>query len=477
MLFPTVTFAIFFMIVLPVSWLLMPRRRRWKLFMLAASYFFYGYWNWRFCFLIAASTIGNQIFATAIHRADTDRRKRLLLTGAVAANLGVLAYFKYFDFFVTNATNTLDKLGLHISPEIVAVTLPVGISFFTFQALSYVIDIYRGTFEPGRLIDFAVFLSFFPHIVAGPIVRPAEFMPQLKERHDPRHVDSSRAFFLIVIGLFKKVVIANLLATQIVDAVFASPNQHSSLEVLVAVIGYAVQIYCDFSGYADMAIGIALLLGFRFPQNFDSPYTSTSIQDFWRRWHMTLSRWLRDYLYVPLGGNRSGKWRTYRNLMLTMLIGGLWHGAAWTFVVWGAIHGTFLCVEHWRRTRRTARGLPHPPDTRVRRVGARLITFTIVCFAWIFFRSESFATAEQMLGRLLDPAYWLDPAPLVTVGVLLAIAAGILEQYVPRETWGRLMARFSRLAPVAQGLMLGASLLVINTMGPRGVAPFIYFRF
>ena len=477
MLFPTVTFAIFFMIVLPVSWLLMPRRRRWKLFMLAASYFFYGYWNWRFCFLIAASTIGNQIFATAIHRADTDRRKRLLLTGAVAANLGVLAYFKYFDFFVTNATNTLDKLGLHISPEIVAVTLPVGISFFTFQALSYVIDIYRGTFEPGRLIDFAVFLSFFPHIVAGPIVRPAEFMPQLKERHDPRHVDSSRAFFLIVIGLFKKVVIANLLATQIVDAVFASPNQHSSLEVLVAVIGYAVQIYCDFSGYADMAIGIALLLGFRFPQNFDSPYTSTSIQDFWRRWHMTLSRWLRDYLYVPLGGNRSGKWRTYRNLMLTMLIGGLWHGAAWTFVVWGAIHGTFLCVEHWRRARRTARGLPDPPDTRVRRVGARLITFTIVCFAWIFFRSESFATAEQMLGRLLDPAYWLDPAPLVTVGVLLAIAAGILEQYVPRETWGRLMARFSRLAPVAQGLMLGASLLVINTMGPRGVAPFIYFRF
>ncbi|MCJ7438748.1 MAG: MBOAT family protein [Acidimicrobiia bacterium] len=477
MLFPTVTFTIFFMIVLPVSWFLMPRRRRWKIFMLAASYFFYGYWNWRFCFLIAASTIANQLFAKAIHRADTDRRKRLLLTGAVVANLGVLAYFKYFDFFVTNATNTLDKLGLHVSPEIVAVTLPVGISFFTFQALSYVIDTYRGTFEPGRLLDFAVFLSFFPHVVAGPIVRPAEFMPQLKERHDPRHLDSSRAFFLIVIGLFKKVVIANLLATQIVDAVFASPNQHSSLEVLVAVVAYAVQIYCDFSGYTDMAIGIALLLGFRFPQNFDSPYTSTSIQDFWRRWHMTLSRWLRDYLYVPLGGNRSGKWRTYRNLMLTMVIGGLWHGAAWTFVVWGAIHGAFLCIEHWRRARRETRGLPDPPDTRARRIGARLITFTIVCFAWIFFRSESFANAEQMLERLFDPAYWLDPAPLVTVGVLLAIAAGILEQYVPRETWGRLMARFSNLAPVAQGLMLGASLLVINTMGPRGVAPFIYFRF
>jgi alginate O-acetyltransferase complex protein AlgI len=477
MLFPTVTFAIFFMIVLPVSWVLMPRRRRWKIFMLAASYFFYGYWNWRFCFLIAASTIANQLFAKAIHRADSETRKRLILIGAVVANLGVLGYFKYYDFFVTSATNTLDKIGLHLAPSIISVALPVGISFFTFQALSYVIDTYRGTFEPGRLIDFAVFLSFFPHVVAGPIVRPAEFMPQLKERHDPRHVDASRAFFLITIGMFKKVVLANVLATQIVDTVFASPNTHSSLEVLVGIVGYAVQIYCDFSGYTDMAIGIALLLGFRFPQNFDSPYASTSIQDFWRRWHMTLSRWLRDYLYVPLGGNRSGKVRTYVNLMLTMVIGGLWHGAAWTFVIWGAIHGTFLCFEHFRRSRREAKGLPDPPDTRGRRVAARTITFAIVCFAWVFFRSESLGNAEQILARLFDPAYWFDASPLVTVGVLLAIAAGILEQYVPRHTWGRLMARFSHLAPVVQGLVLGVSLLVINTMGPRGVAPFIYFQF
>ncbi len=477
MLFPTVTFAIFFMIVLPVSWVLMPRRRRWKIFMLGASYFFYGYWNWRFLFLIAASTIANQLFAKAVQRADSEGKKRLIVAGAVVANLGVLGYFKYYDFFVSNATNTLDRIGLHVSPELISVALPVGISFFTFQALSYVIDTYRGTFEPGRLIDFAVFLSFFPHVVAGPIVRPAEFMPQLKERHDPRHVDSSRAFFLITIGMFKKVVLANVLATQIVDTVFASPNTHSSLEVLVGIVGYAVQIYCDFSGYTDIAIGLALLLGFRFPQNFDSPYASTSIQDFWRRWHMTLSRWLRDYLYVPLGGNRAGKWRTYLNLMLTMVIGGLWHGAAWTFAVWGAIHGAFLCIEHYRRTRRETRGLPDPPDTRGRRVAARTITFVIVCFAWVFFRAESFANAEEILARLFDPAYWFDPSPLVTVGVLLAIAAGILEQYVPREIWGRLMARFSGLAPVVQGLMLGVSLLVINTMGPRGVAPFIYFRF
>jgi alginate O-acetyltransferase complex protein AlgI len=477
MLFPTITFAIFFMIVLPVSWLLMPRRRRWKLFMLVASYYFYGYWNWRFLFLIAASTIANQFFAKTIHRTDDSAKKRLWLLAAVVANLGALGYFKYYDFFVSQATNTLNNFGLHISPEIVSVTLPVGISFFTFQALSYVIDVYRGTFKPGRLIDFAVFLSFFPHVVAGPIVRPAEFLPQLKERHDPRKVDASRAFFLIFIGLFKKVVIANVLATEIADSVFASPKTHAGVEVLVGVYAYAIQIYADFSGYTDIAIGLALLLGFRFPQNFDSPYTSTSIQDFWRRWHMTLSRWLRDYLYVPLGGNRKGAWRTYRNLMLTMVIGGLWHGAAWTFVVWGGIHGAFLSIEHWRASRRERLGLPDPPDTTPRRFVARIVTFHIVCFAWIFFRAESFQNARDVMARIVDPSHFFDAAPLITLGVLLAIAAGLLEQYIPRDAMGRAMAAFSRLSPVAQGAMLGLALLVTNTLGPAGVAPFIYFRF
>jgi alginate O-acetyltransferase complex protein AlgI len=477
MLFPTITFALFFMIVLPASWLLLPRRRRWKIFMIAASYFFYGYWDWRFCFLLAGSTLANQLFARLIHSSDDERTRRRWLVLAVVVNLAVLGFFKYYDFFVTSATNTLHDLGLGVSPELVSVVLPIGISFFTFQALSYVIDIYRGTFEPGRLLDFAVFLSFFPHVVAGPIVRPAEFMPQLKARHDPRHVDASRAFFLIFIGLFKKVVIANLLATEIVDSVFASPQQHSSLEVLVAIYAYAVQIYADFSGYTDMAIGLALLLGFRFPQNFDSPYTSQSIQDFWRRWHMTLSRWLRDYLYIPLGGNRGGNRRTYFNLMLTMLLGGLWHGAAWTFVIWGAIHGFYLSVEHYRRGRRERLGLPEPPDTVRRRWTQRIVTFNLVCFAWVFFRSESLENAFQVLGRLIDPSHWFDASPLITVGVLLAIAVGIAEQYIPRAAWSRAMARFSYLAPVVQGVVLGVVLLLTNTMGPSGVAPFIYFRF
>jgi D-alanyl-lipoteichoic acid acyltransferase DltB (MBOAT superfamily) len=477
MLFPTISFAIFFMIVLPVSWLLMPRRRRWKLFMIAASYFFYGYWDWRFCLLLAASTLANQLFARIIDRTESEKARRRWLAAAVVANLAVLGVFKYYDFFATSAANTLHDVGLDITPQLLAVVLPIGISFFTFQALSYVIDVYRGTFKPGRLLDFAVFLSFFPHVVAGPIVRPAEFMPQLKARHDPRHVDASRAFFLIFIGLFKKVVIANLLATEIVDAVFASPNQHSSLEALVGVYAYAIQIYADFSGYTDMAIGCALLLGFKFPDNFNRPYTAKSLQDFWRRWHMTLSRWLRDYLYIPLGGNQRGSKRTYVNLMATMLLGGLWHGAAWTFVVWGAIHGFYLSVEHWRRGRRLRLGLPDPRDTVRRRWVQRLITFNLVCFAWVFFRSESLSNAFDLLGRIIDPSHWLEPAPLITVGVLLAIAAGLVEQYVPRATWGRAMARFSYLAPAVQGVVLGAALLVTNTMGPSGVAPFIYFRF
>ena len=250
-------------------------------------------------------------------------------------NLGLLGYFKYYDFFVTSTNNLFALVGIDLPLEARSILLPVGISFFTFMGISYVVDVYRGDFEPAGFGTFAAYLSFFPHLVAGPIVRPGELIPQLSSPRDPRYVDTSRAFFLIGTGLFMKVVIANHLAANIVDEVFGAPNQHSSLEVLVGIYAYSVQIYADFFGYTNIAIGIALLLGFTFPQNFDAPYSATSITDFWRRWHMTLSRWLRDYLYIPLGGNRGSTLLTYRNLMLTMLIGGLWHGAGWTFVVWG----------------------------------------------------------------------------------------------------------------------------------------------
>jgi alginate O-acetyltransferase complex protein AlgI len=471
-LFPTTTFAIFFMIVLPLSWLLMPKGSRWRPFMIAASFVFYAAWDWRFVFLLAFSILWNQTFALSIHRTGDARQRKWLLGVAVAGDVALLGYFKYYDFFVTSTHNVFSYAGVDVPIGIRSIILPVGISFFTFMAIAYVVDTYRGDWQPTSLGKFATYLSFFPHLVAGPIVRPGELLPQFETPRDPRYVDTSRAFFLIATGLFKKVVIANYLAAHIVDQVFGAPNQHSSLEVLVGVYAYAVQIYADFSGYTDMAIGLALLLGFRFPQNFDSPYAAISVQDFWRRWHMTLSRWLRDYVYIPLGGNRKGRLVTYRNLMLTMLIGGLWHGAGWTFVVWGAIHGTALASERWWRERP---GFVERPSTALRRSWHRFATFQIVCFAWIFFRADSFADARDVIVRLFTA--WGQPSPLVTVGVVAAIAVGIGSQYLPARIPLSIMASFSRLPVAGQAVVLALALVVTNSMGPEGVAPFIYFRF
>jgi len=459
-LFPTVTFALFFAVVLPVSWLLQPHQRAWRVWILLASYVFYGWWDWRFVFLLAGSTVVNHILAVAIYRTRAQHARKLLLTLALAFDLGLLGYFKYANFFLSSVDNTIG------TSWIADVVLPVGISFFTFMAISYVVDTYRGELVPASFARFAVFQAFFPHLVAGPIVRASELLPQLESPRDPRRVDVSRAFFLIVSGLFLKVVIANHLATHIVDDFSAAPNRHSSLEVLVGVYGYAVQIFADFCGYTNIAIGVALLLGFQFPQNFNSPYAAVSLQDFWRRWHMTLSRWLRDYLYIPLGGNRKGTLITYRNLMLTMVLGGLWHGAAWTFVIWGAIHGIGLALE---------RALGWRPTSPAAKWFGRLLTFHVVCFAWIFFRADSFARAVTVLERLFTA--WGQPSPLVTTSVVLAIVVGIAGQYVRPSALTGLLRGFGRLPVPAQAAAVAVCLMLINTLGPAGVAPFIYFRF
>jgi alginate O-acetyltransferase complex protein AlgI len=471
-LFPTATFAIFFLIVLPLSWLTMPWPHRWRPFIVVASYVFYSWWDWRFVLLLAGCTLWNQVLAVRIWRSTVKAQRRALLVLALAGDVGVLGYFKYYDFFVSSTDNMASYVGLDLPLSLKSIVLPVGISFFTFMAISYVVDAYRGEFQPTTLEKFAVYLSFFPHLVAGPIVRPSELIPQIETPRDPRRVDTSRAFYLIATGLFKKVVIANYLASSIVDQVFATPGQHSSLEILIAVYAYAVQIYADFSGYTDIAIGIALLLGFTFPQNFDSPYAAVSVQDFWRRWHMTLSRWLRDYVYIPLGGSRGSRLLTYRNLLLTMLIGGLWHGAAWTFVVWGGLHGAALVGERWWRDRR---GPVERAETGWTRWRARLLTFHFVCFAWIFFRADSFAAAWEMIEGLFTG--WGEPSPLVTSGVLLAIAVGIGSQYLPARVPRLVMARFSRLPVLGQATVLALALMLTSVMGPEGVAPFIYFQF
>lgn len=470
-LFPTFEFAVFFSVVFVVSWLLRPHPLPWRLFLLAASFVFYAAFEPVYCLLLAASIVVNQGAAVAIHRQADPGRRRLLLAAAVVANLGALAYYKYTDFFIESLAGGLEIIGVDTGWVPLGIVLPVAISFFTFQALSYVIDVYRGDAEPSPLLDFAVYLSFFPHLVAGPIVRARELLPQLNERADPRRVNSALAFRLIMAGLFKKVVISSFLSAAIVDDVFAVPESHRSFEILVAVYAYAIQIYADFSGYTDIAIGCALLLGLRFPQNFDAPYTATSMQSFWRRWHMTLSFWLRDYLYIPLGGNKGSRQWAFMTLFLTMFIGGFWHGAAWTFLIWGAIHGLALAVERRVLDAREAAGkVPGPWSPVIR----WLVTFHIVCLAWIFFRAESLGSAGTILWRLLTaPGIGSAVSPMIVFVIALMIAS----QFVPPDWVNAAQAAFSRAVPAVQALGLAVALLLIDALGPEGVPPFIYFQF
>jgi alginate O-acetyltransferase complex protein AlgI len=471
MLFPTVDFAIFFVVVFVGHWLLNHLSHPWKWFMIGASYVFYSWWDWRFVFLLIGVSLIAQLGAIAVARTRSFRGGMVVNGIAIVLLLLPLAFFKYYGFFAVNTTNMLSSLGLGSPIPLFQVVLPVGVSFFTFMAISYVVDVYRGDSEVAGWTDTFLYLSFFPHLVAGPIVRPHELIPQLQERRDERHVDVAGASWLILGGLFKKVVVSSYLATQIVDPAFGDPSALSAPDALFAILGYAIVIYADFSGYTDIAIGIAKLLGFRFPKNFDRPYAAASIQDFWRRWHMTLSRWLRDYLYIPLGGNRRGRRRTYINVMVTMVLGGLWHGAAWTFVLWGAYHGALLAGHQWR----ASRGDVPEEETRLVFVRRRAATFALVCVGWVLFRADSVATALSMLSRLLTG--WWTPSELVTPVVVFTVAGMLLLQFWPRALGLWLQSGLSRMRPAALGVVLGLALLVIVILGPPGVAPFIYFQF
>ena len=531
MLFPTITFAVFFLCVFIGNWLLMPRPRLWKPFMLAVSLLFYGWWDWRFVFLLLLSALVNQAFAQWIAaRRRRGARSGWALAAAVAVDLGVLGWFKYYGFFVTSVAGALGALGLNADLPLLRIVLPLGISFLTFRVLSYVIDVHRGALQPASLLDFSVYVAFFPYLAAGPIARASEFLPQLRGPRDPRDLDTGRAFFLIFGGLAKKMLIADYLATHVVDGVFATPGQYSSPEVLLGIVAYSVQIYCDFSAYSDIAIGVSLLLGFRLPDNFDRPYAARSVQEFWRRWHMTLSRWLRDYLYIPLGGNRRGTVRTYVNLLVTMALGGLWHGAGWTFGFWGLLHGCALVVEHVRLDGRRRHALivqqqrralaeeseallraappgaavgpssAGPAATAVSMGSSRaspvtvsgppleydrrpwpgtwlpcLGTFVFVTFAWVFFRADGFSAALAVLGRLFQE--WGSLGAAVTPAALLAVVAGMAVHYVPRSVWERGETGFSALNPVAQGVLLALGFMLLDVLGPVGPSAFLYFKF
>jgi D-alanyl-lipoteichoic acid acyltransferase DltB (MBOAT superfamily) len=394
MLFNTTIFFTFFVTVFGL-YVLLPHRWQNRL-LLAASYIFYGSWDWRFLFLIAFTTAADFIFARRIHAASEPRPRRLWLLASVAVNIAVLGFFKYCNFFVQTAATAMQSLGLHPSVPVLEIALPVGISFYTFKTLSYTVDVYRGKMVPtANLADYALYVAFFPQILAGPIDRAVNLLPQISV---PRRVTSyglTHGGYLVLWGLFQKVFVADNLA-RLVDPRFSASGPYNGMEVLIAVYAYAFQLYCDFAACTNISRGLGLAMGFRTPQNFNLPYFSTNPSEFWRRWHISLSSWLRDYVYIPLGGNREGTGRTYLNLMLTMLIGGLWHGAAWTFVLWGAFHGAMLVVHRWYRERVSPWVPAWRPAAAVVKVVKMAFFFNCVCLGWLLFRATSIGQAWEM---------------------------------------------------------------------------------
>lgn len=447
-----------------------------KIMILVASYIFLGYHQPQVhfgplalplpCVVLASSIVGNYLLTNLMMAQASQKGRQIILGITISLNVFGLGYFKYRNFVIDQAHNVLgDTFGL---PRLSSLIIPIAISFFTFQAISYVIDCYRGTIEKVPFLDLAVYLSFFPHLVAGPIVRAAEFIPQLRNPINPRTIETSRAATLIARGLFKKMVIADLLYTQIVRPAFGAPGDLGSVDAAVSIYAYAAQLYCDFSGYTDIAIGIALLLGFRFPENFNRPYTATSLRDFWSRWHMTLSRWLRDYVYIPIGGNRKtifGARFLSFNVLAVMTIGGLWHGANMTFVVWGFYMGLTLAIE------RALRDFNERHDIHVPDWFRRILTFHIVAFGWIIFASESMANVKIMLGSLFSG--FTSPPVFTTTAVLLLIACGILIQAIPIATTGKVSTYISTRPIPVQALVFGVGLMLLSALSGN-VSAFVY---
>jgi alginate O-acetyltransferase complex protein AlgI len=455
---------------------LSPTHRPKMVFVILFSLYFYYKSSGQYFVLLLVATIVDFTLAKLIHHARQKWEKKLYIILTLLVNLGMLGYFKYTNFLFETYSGLV---GEKFEP--MDIFLPVGISFFTFQSLSYTIDVYRGQLKPvNNIIDYAFFVTFFPQLVAGPIVRASEFLPQM---HRPTVVTKEmfgNAVYLIGCGLFKKAVISDYISTNFVDRVFDAPALYSGLENLFAVYGYALQIYCDFSGYSDMAIGIALLLGFRFPMNFDSPYKSQNITEFWRRWHMTLSRWLRDYVYISLGGNRLGRARTYLNLMITMLLGGLWHGASWRFIIWGGLHGLALSVHKWYR-----KGNPKASsgsDARIlsiKKIGRILITFHFVCLCWIFFRAASLDSVVQMVNQILfsfngQIIFQFIAAYKVVIALILL---GFVLHFIPERIELHTRQHIVKSHFVLKAAwMISIILLVIQTKS-AAIQPFIYFQF
>lgn len=462
MLFSTPQFFLFFLVVLVVFY---AAPRAWgRVILLAASYYFYASWNWKFIPLLLSLTVIDYVAAIWLEE-KTGAKRHFAIAVSIAANLGFLGFFKYYNFA---ASNIASLLGLSPGRFFIGVVLPLGISFHTFQSISYIVDVYRGQQKAiRRPIDYALFISFFPQLVAGPIVRARNFFADLDNWKPPSQADIRYGCYLAAMGLTKKIALADNFAS-VADPYFGSLAAHpGGTMARGAVFAFALQIFFDFSGYTDMAIGMARLLGFHFPINFRRPYLASSISDFWRRWHISLSSWLRDYLYIPLGGSRRGALLTYRNLMITMLLGGLWHGASWNFVIWGGYHGVLLSVE-----RLLGLGDRDRKPPLVLRIPAMLVTFALVSIGWVFFRARTLPDSLTVLRALAGAPLGKWPVPPALM--FLAAAALIIAILEERFSLGERIS----LAPVwAVAAVIGMLLFLVEIFGQDASLPFIYFQF
>jgi D-alanyl-lipoteichoic acid acyltransferase DltB (MBOAT superfamily) len=489
LIFSTTAFWLFFLVVLAGYSLIYKKLFIRNAYLFLVSLFFYYKSGGLFLFLLLFVILIDFTCGLLIYNSRTKFTRRLFVIFSIVSNLGILAYFKYTGFFVSTINDlfgtdfrvydflaAFSNTNLGTSFSISSIILPVGISFFTFQSLSYTFDVYRKKMEPVRnIIDFGFYVSFFPQLVAGPIVRASEFIPQLYSEFHLSKKEFSHALFLISTGLIKKIIISDFIAINFIDRVFDAPSMYSGFENLMAVYGYGLQIYCDFSGYTDIAIGLGLILGFRLPVNFNSPYKAAGIADFWKRWHISLSRWLKDFLYIPLGGNRKGKIRTNINLLITMLLGGLWHGASIRFVIWGLLHGIGLVINRiWHSIfgDRLKQG-------RIGRAIAVFITFQFVNFCWIFFRAPDMNSVNIMLKQItgnFSPGSYMTVIPAYSSAFLI-MAAGYGIHFLPERIKEYCRGLFIRIPLIVQLFLVMLVAIMLFRMRTTDVMPFIYFRF
>jgi alginate O-acetyltransferase complex protein AlgI len=474
MLFNSFIFFIFLGLVLPIFYAL-PTKKSKNIFLLIASYVFYGYWDWRFCSLLTLTTIVDFFVGQQIYKLTNIKTRRLFLFISLFFNLGILGFFKYFNFFIDGFQDICSVFGSNVDYLHVNIILPVGLSFYVFHNISYIVDIYRNEIKPSdSIIDFGLFVVFFPQLVAGPIGRANVLLPQLMKKLNPNLKQIKEGIVLIIMGLFRKVMIGDT-SGRYVDYIFGNLGTYKSIEIICALILFSVQIYADFSGYSLIAKGTAKLFGVELANNFNQPYLSRNITEFWRRWHISLSTWLRDYLYISLGGNRKGKTRTYVNLMLTMLLGGLWHGASWNFVIWGGLHGTYLAVhKFFLKTDKIKYEKIHRFNLKA--IFNILLTNILILFTWLFFRSTSWQSTKLFFNKIIhwensEYTFWF--IKMTSMFVLFILILDLLEYVTGKYTF--ILAIKSK--PFQYGILSGLFILTLSYMFQTKAAPFIYFNF